>query len=57
MRKGLSEREARGLEVGVWKGDGHVVKRQDKGWTKQEQELQIVKQLFECKHQGGKRIV
>lgn len=30
----------------------------DKGWMKQEQELQIMKELSECcKHQGGKRIV
>lgn len=33
-----------------WKGEGHVVKRQYKGWMKQGQELQIMKQLLKCKH-------
>ena len=58
-KKGASEQERRkSWKRKWWKGEGRVVKRWDKGWTKQEQDLQIMKELFKCcKHQGGKRIV
>lgn len=57
--KGASEKERqKTVKWKWWKGEGHVVKRWNKGWMKQEQELEITRELFECcKHQGGKRIV